>query len=199
MTKEEFIKSVSLNGEEWRDVIGYEGSYMVSSFGRCISLKYGKYRIMKPNLSKARENYMRYVYPLYVKCKRKMYKAHRMVADAFIPNPNNYPQIDHIDGNPLNNRVDNLRWCNNTINQNNPITRRKTVATLAGHEGHYHKLAQIKNGKIIRTYVSCREAEKYGFHLSDMSKCLNGIRKHHKGYEWEWLPDYEAPINKSKN
>ena len=122
MTNEEFIKNISFEGEEWRDVVGFEGLYMVSSFGRVISLKrevrntHCSYRvvgqhILTPNKNTSRPKYIRHSYHLYKnKRNRKSITAHRIVATAFIPNPNNYPDIDHIDGNPLNNNVHNLRW-----------------------------------------------------------------------------------------
>ena len=118
MTNEEFIKSISLEGEIWKDVIGYEGLYMVSSFGRVISLERkvsnGKsfrivpFSIKKPNIINDSQNYKRFEYHLYKNHReRKAITAHRLVATAFIPNPNNYPSIDHIDANPLNNNINN--------------------------------------------------------------------------------------------
>ena len=133
MTNQEFIESISLPKEEWRDVVGYEGYYMVSSFGRVCSLQRkvnvgnGGWRIspqklLTPYPSKI-GNYTRYCISIWKNNIVSKKKLHRIVAEAFIPNPENYLEIDHIDADTSNNYVSYLRWCDRKINANNPFTK----------------------------------------------------------------------------
>lgn len=104
--------------EIWKDIESYEGLYKVSNFGRIKSLLswdghayIQKEKILNPYRQLAGKNYYRSVICLTKNKIRKQYKVHKLVAEAFIPNPNNLPIINHIDGNPLNNKADNLEWC----------------------------------------------------------------------------------------
>ncbi len=99
---------------EWKDIEGFEGLYKVNRNGDVLSLvgwngkQYiNRERILKPTLTTT--GYQKV--DLKRDGKRKSLKLHRIVAMAFIPNPNNYPIINHIDGNPLNNSIENLEWC----------------------------------------------------------------------------------------
>lgn len=94
---------------EHKPVKGYEELYYVSSDGDVISLKRGK--ILKPQI---RRNY--YSVSLSKNNKWRSYPIHRLVAEAFIPNPNNYPQVNHKNSNKLDNRAENLEWC--TVSEN---------------------------------------------------------------------------------
>ena len=112
--------------EIFKDIEGYEGIYQVSNFGKIRKIKLGKERILRP--CKDSRGYS--VVSLFKNKTRKMHKMHRLIAIAFIPNPANKPQINHKDGNKLNNNLDNLEW--NTALEN----VRHSFET--GLNNHYH-------------------------------------------------------------
>ena len=104
--------------EVWKDIEGYEGLYQVSNLGRVKGIndymKYKSGRILTQYLMDRGKGY--YKVWLYKNTKRKMCYVHRLVAQAFIPNPNNYPDINHKDENSRNNVVENLEWCTEAYN-----------------------------------------------------------------------------------
>lgn len=146
-------------------------------------------RILKPFL---RKGYLCVcLYSFGLKC--NIY-VHRLVAETYIDNPKNKPCIDHIDGNPLNNNVGNLRWVTHLENNNNEITNkrqsknaRKPMAGKYGANNHLSKaVLMLKNGIIIKEYQSINLAERDGFNNSLIVRCCRGLRKKHKGYEWKY-------------
>jgi hypothetical protein len=132
--------------EVWKDIPDYDGLYKISNLGN-VKRKQKTYfcynnakRVLEERLivGDIARGYRRV--ELWNNRRHKKYMVHRLVAQAFIPNPNNKPEIDHIDGNPLNNMVNNLRWCSHRENLNNPITRqRKSDAT----KRHYKLLKGV--------------------------------------------------------
>lgn len=125
--------------EIWKDIVGYENKYQVSNFGRVRSLKretkntgiFGKSeivilkeKILKPRTSKSKglkTGYYRVA--LQKNGIVKNFCVHKLVAEAFIQNPENKSQVDHIDTDISNNKVENLRWCSQKENNNNQKTR----------------------------------------------------------------------------
>lgn len=105
------------NIEEWRDIIGYEGIYKVSNFGKVKRIHGGHKRILKKSLFKS--GYVRVC--LTVNSIEKTIRVHRLVAQAFIPNPFNKPFINHIDNNIENNHASNLEWCTSKENKDHSV------------------------------------------------------------------------------
>lgn len=208
MTNEEFIKSVSLEGEIWKDVDGYEGIYIVSNKGRVISLSRSianRYsmrctnpKLLNPYIRYVSENYRFHCVSLWKDNKCKSIRLHRLVALAFIPNPYNLPEIDHIDTDTSNNSIENLRWCTRIENANNPITKEKNRIIRLGKPIHKLKkeIVQMQNGIIVNTFSCIKDVTKMGFNKNTVSSCCNNKRKNHKGYQWMFLSNYEKLINK---
>lgn len=99
--------------EIWKDVKGYEGTYQISNLGRAKRFYKNKpEKILKP--VKGQLGYMSYTF--CINSKIKTYRIHRLVALAFIPNPNNLPEVNHIDGNKENYSIENLEWCTRSQN-----------------------------------------------------------------------------------
>lgn len=167
--------------EEWRDIEGYEGLYQVSNLGRVKSLKYrgheGCIGILTPRLDGKEYETV----ALYKGGKVRNTKIHRLVAQAFIPNPNNYPQVNHKDEDKTNNNVDNLEWCTNEYNHNYGTRNERVAKSLS------KKVICITTGEIFN---SMREAcRKYDINTGRMTECCQGKRKTAGGYKWEYFKE----------
>ena len=169
--------------EEWRPIAGFEGLYEVSSTGRVRSLTRYK-KVIKPIVT----NSGYYQYQLWHNNTCRTGLAHRLVAQAFIPNPDNKPMVNHIDENKLNNSVDNLEWVSHVENcrYGTAIARRtkhldysKRRINNAGQIAACSKpIAQYtKDGKFIRKWSSATEcARKTGMSVSGIRSVVNGKR-----------------------
>ena len=167
--------------EEWRDIKGYEGLYQVSNLGRVRSLNCRGHKgcigILTPRLDgKGYE-----MVALYKEGKARNTKVHRLVAQAFIPNPNNHPQVNHKDEDKTNNNVDNLEWCTNEYNHNYGTRNERVAKSLS------KKVICITTGEIFN---SMREAcRKYDINTGRMTECCQGKRKTAGGYKWEYFKE----------
>lgn len=151
--------------EIWKEITGFEGYYEVSTDGRIrgverrVMCPFDKHIIIKSkpkSVSRFRTGYL-YV-NLYKEHKTYKRLIHRLVAEAFIPNPNNKPCIDHIDGDRTNNNVDNLRWCTHSENANNPITRQRLKAKPINWE-HLKDLHKKQRGRHLSDETKRRISE----------------------------------------
>lgn len=183
----EFTKE-ELANEEWRDVVGYEGKYQVSSLGRVRSFARSNIpRIIVPHYDK--DGYV--MYPLFNNGKPIPKKGHRLVAIAFIPNIKNLPQINHKDEVKDNNRVSNLEWCDNLYN-NRYGTKRQRQSHYAMYHGHFlRKVRQYTmNGIFIKEYISSRMAERETNikHQNIIEACKQNTT-HSGGFLWCYAND----------
>ena len=176
--------------EIWKDVKGYEGLYQVSNLGNVKSLdrvvEHEKGNLTKRNLKgdilKIRTIHGYAYITLSKDNKLKSYRVHRLVAQAFIPNPNNYPTVNHKDENRLNNRVDNLEWCTQKYNNDYSGTREKAV------NANKKKVRCIETGEI---FDSTADAARY-YNLKSpahIAACCRGVRKKSAGHTWEYIKE----------
>lgn len=159
--------------EIWKDCKGYEGLYQVSNQGRVWSVKGQRYFTGSVN------NRGYYATTLTAKNgKRKTEMIHRLVALAFLDNPNNYPQVNHKDENKLNNCVDNLEWCDAKYNINYGTRNDRMAKTQS------RKVRCVETGII---YDSIKEAEEQlGLSHGKITMVCQGKRKTTGGYHWEY-------------
>lgn len=165
--------------EVWKDVEGYEGLYQVSIFGNL----YSSYVKRKLQLSLDEYGYKQVI--LVKNGVRKRHLLHRMVAQAFIPNPENKPQVNHIDENKTNNNVSNLEWVTSKENINHGTRTERQIYTQRIIQKSRPVICS--NGVIYR---STREASRLlGLDNSSLNKVLKGKRKTVGGFTFEYKED----------
>lgn len=195
--------------EVWKDVEGYEGRYQVSNLGNVKSLNYGGHGYAR-NLVPKRNNFGRLWVQLFKDGSSTNMLIHRLVAMAFIPNPNNYPQINHIDENPRNNRVDNLEWCTCQENvakylANHPTVQSEHGKLCAGVKrpsrktNHYKRTVftafkrdipilqlSIDNDVIDNWDNIATVCRINGLNYTSILECCQGKRKTAYGFKWRF-------------
>lgn len=173
--------------EIWKPVVGYEKFYEVSSFGRVRSLDRYDSRGHRRSgcirkLIMEKNGYLR------IALKDKKHFVHRLVAEAFIPNTENKPYIDHINTIRSDNRVENLRWVTIKENNNNPLTLKKHRNASLGNKNPRHRkvLQYDKYGKFIRKWETITEAETTLNLTHKIHFVCQGKGKTCGGYIWKY-------------
>lgn len=185
--------------EIWKDIKGYEGLYQVSNLGNVLSLeKYIKthneermqYRPSK--LLKQHKNQFGYMKVwLWKDGKRKEFAVHRLVADAFIDNPNNKPCVNHLDNIRDHNSVDNLEWCTYKENSQWAEIQGRRVFTdkwrnkISASKKKKPVIGTDANGKEYY-FDKVRDVKEMGFDAGDVIRCCKGQKKSVKGFTWRY-------------
>ena len=188
--------------EVWKPIKDYEEFYEVSNYGRIRSkdrikkVPFGRSGIQKGKVIKLQLNSRGYVrVVLSNQFGKKAFLVHRLVAAAFIENPNGLPVINHKDFNPLNNNADNLEWTTPLGNTRYSLDRgrfkrtpewiSKLKSSLDAKMGKPVIGTNINTGEII-FFNALNDCKKMGFQPSCVSNCCNGIRHHHLGFTWRF-------------
>ena len=195
------------NIEIWKPVVGYEGLYECSNLGNVRSLNYRHTNTIKNlSLSLNKNGYVQV--NLWKNCKGKVLAVHRLVAETFLPNPDNKPEIDHINTIKTDNTVwfnedgsinydkTNLRWVTKKENMNNPLTKIKMQINARKHsKGKYGKenpaskpiIQYDKDSNFIKEWTCITDVErKMGYSVSNISRCLRGKSNTAYGYIWKY-------------
>lgn len=178
--------------EIWKDMEGFEGFYRISNMGRVFSIKTSKIRATSVNNSGYETIH------LYKNACHKSATVHRLVALAFVPNHNNYSEINHLNENKLDNRADNLEWCSRRYNQvySGNIERWTKAGALGGKMKRSKKVYQFTlEGDFIKEWFSAREAQaELGLARTGIGKCCLGKYKTYGGFLWSFQPTLNNQI-----
>lgn len=182
--------------EIWRDAVGYEGYYQVSNLGRVRSLdRYVNHWPHGEQLIKSRllkQNNDGRGYNVVTLCKngtKTTHRVHRLVAEAFIPNPNAYPCINHKDEDKTNNMADNLEYCTVKYNSNYGTRNNRLGEKLTNRPDESKSVLQFTlDGEFVNEYPSMAEAQRQtGIDSGNISSCCRGDRyKSTGGYIWKY-------------
>ena len=174
--------------EIWKDKKDYEGLYQVSNLGRAKSLdryvkgkghslQLKKGRILKP--MKDNNGYLKV--RLCNGEKSKTFNLHRLVAETFIPNSNNLPEVNHKNEIKTDNRVENLEWCDRKYNQNYGTRTEKCSKKLSKPVLQY-----TLEGEFVKEWKSVTECGRNGYNRGNVYACCRGKLKTYKGFLWEY-------------
>lgn len=178
--------------EIWRDIEGYEGLYQVSNYGNVKSLNYARHGYEQLLVPKCNNSGRLWV-ELRGNGKPKQMLIHRLVGMSFIPNPNGFPQINHIDENPKNNCVENLEWC--TAEYNNRYSRllhperfkERKESKKYGRRLGLCVAQYSKDETLIKIWKNSRTIYlETGMSDWSISECCRGKRKTAHGYIWRY-------------
>ena len=185
--------------EIWRDIKDYEGLYQISNLGRVRSLdRYAKHsrggnmlikgKILKPTINS--NDY--YVVNLSKNGVEIINYIHRLVAEAFVLNPENKPEVDHINTNRTDNRIENLRWATDEEQANNSLTKEHNSNAKKGKYGKEHPRSKPVlqfdlNGNFIKEWECATQVEKeLGISHCHICQCCQNKRKSAGGYIWKY-------------
>lgn len=185
--------------EEWRDVVGYEGLYMVSNTGRIKACEkvdqlghIRKEKYLKPGKSGDKNSYQALKVRLTKDGVGNFCMVHRLVAEAFIPNPDNLPEVNHKDENPFNNNVENLEWCTHAYNITYGTARaragQKNSVKLKNRPDQSKWVIKLSlDNEILHFYPSTQEAARQtGLFRTAISACCRGKARTHGGFTWKF-------------
>jgi len=189
--------------EIWKPIEDYEGYYEISNCGRVRSIKRmvmssirnGGKRIVSERMLTPRIDRGGYLRVTLVKsgCKRKDVFIHKLVAEAFIPNPDNLPIVNHKDENSSNNYDWNLEWCTQgyNINYGTGTQRRSATRKANGNGGRGRRIVQLDlDGKLIQEFVSVRDAARQlGISRDTIKAVLSDKKESYNGYKWVYSLD----------
>lgn len=180
--------------ETWKDIKGYEGKYQVSNLGRVKSLYRTNYDINSSSYRMIKQEKIlklncdnRYVYvELFKDGERKNPKVHRLVLETFNPTNNKDLEINHIDGNKLNNRLENLEWVTHSENMVHSYKIGLHKKKIGSQHIKSKKVLQYDlQGNLIKEWESTNIA-KQNLHISHIVSCCNGKRKTAGKYIWKY-------------
>lgn len=185
--------------ERWLPCVGFEGYYEISDLGRVrtvsktISFKNGiPSRVLPMKLMKLQTDKLGYIRVRFCINKFKTtHKVHRLVAKAFIPNPENLPQVNHKDGVKSNNRLSNLEWCTNGFNQDHALGLGLRLIRPGRMSARFTGSVQAFNseGVLVAIMSGNKAMAEHGFDFRLVSKVLMGKTKTHKGCTFIKLKD----------
>lgn len=172
--------------ENWKDIVGFEGRYKISDKGRVLSLK-GNRKILT-NI-KSGENQNGYIkVSLSNNGIISQKNIHRLLAEHFIDNPFNKPQVNHIDGNKQNNKLDNLEWVTAQENSTHSYSMGLSKGiSRYGEDNHRSKrVKQIFSDGSFKVWDSMMSAKRAGYDIGCICRCCKGENSTHKNSKWEY-------------
>lgn len=192
--------------EIWKDIKEYEGLYQISNLGNLISIKHNR---IKPIIVKTQKSQRYLRVNLWKKGEYKTFSIHRLVAEAFLPNPNKFPVVNHKDGNKLNNKANNLEWCTQSHNVKEsyklglqkiftppmrenyiPWNKGKKMSTNYINKNYSTKKVNqyTMNNDFIKCWNSIAQAEKE-LGITHISMCCKDKRKSAGNYIWRYADE----------